>query len=163
MQDRDGLERLGPQRGRHAQSSGAVSTDGPCGLPKATAALRHTRDRRRNSPCHALPPMPGLGGMPPAVRAQRMVAFRPGHEAGLFHALPLFGGSMGALFHSLAFFFSFALAVRFLAATLDATPGRPNDRLAPCPCYDGACSVESTIGNGHSSMGGVGRQGSRIG
>ena len=69
MRCRDGLERHGIPRGRCTQSSGAVATDGPCCPPKAPAVLRHTLYRRRNSPCVAVPPMPGLGGTPQAVRA----------------------------------------------------------------------------------------------
>lgn len=69
LKDWGGFERQGVQRGRRAQSSGAVSTDGPCCPPKAPAVLRHTLDTRRDPPCAAVPPMLGLGGTPPAVRA----------------------------------------------------------------------------------------------
>jgi len=62
---------------------------------------------------------------------------------GNHHWLPLFGGSMGALFHSLAFFFCccFALAVRFLAAPLDADAALP---MQPSDCAEQGISAANT-------------------
>jgi hypothetical protein len=130
VQDRDGLERQGMQRGRHAQSSRAVSTDGTCCPPKGDRsfaphsrqttqfAMRcrasHAGSRRHASSCSGVT-NDGLAALAEVAPLSCASALRGKHGS-----------------PSLAFFccFCFALAVRFLAATLEsdaALPTQPSD------------------------------------